>query len=390
MKFLHVAPFLSPACGGLTEAVAGLADGLRRIGHECVVAVPSNRRFPVSDVFRRRGIAVETAPLCGPGLVGFAPGWGSLVSRLASDADAVVIHSVWTGSVFAAGRAALRSGARVVYVPHGCLLPERLSCLRLAKAATAALFQRRHLRQADLLLAMCGMEAESIRSWGLDNPVCVAACGFDRDSLSGERDPEAFRRRAGVPPGAKVVLSLSRLQFIKGVDILIEAFSGIGAEGWHLVVAGPDERGTLAALRRVAARGGSADRIHFVGDVRGADKRSAFAAADLFALASRSENFGITVAEALYCGVPVATTSRTAWDFLSGIGGGWIAKAGDVASFRKALDDAIRAGSAARRASAAAGRDWVETNCRWEKQAEALVSALGARPAGTTERSSIR
>lgn len=381
MKFLHVAPFLSPAGGGLTEAVAGLAAALRDAGHECAVAAPSNARFPVSGIFRERGLGVETVPLRGPGLVGFAPGWSALVSRLAGRADAVVVHSLWTGSVRTAGRAAFRSGAKVVFAPHGCLLPVRLACLRLPKLAAAALFQRRHLRRADLLLAMSDYEAASFRAWGLSNPVCTAPCGLDSASLRGPCDPGAFRRRAGVPPGAKILLSLSRLQFIKGVDVLIRAFAGLDAPDWHLVVAGPDERGTRAGLERLARRTGAAARIHFAGDVRGAEKRAAFAAADLFVLASRGENFGIAVAEALASGVPVATTDLTAWGFLAAAGGGWIARAGSVPSFRDALRAAISAGDDARRASAAVGRAWVERNCRWENQARALVSALeGAAP----------
>ena len=380
MRFLHVAPFLSSAGGGLTEAVAGLAAALRAIGHECVVATPSNARFPVSAIFGERGLDVETAPLRGPGLVGFAPGWGALVTRLAASADVVVLHSLWTGSIFSAARAAFQSGAKVVFAPHGCLLPVRLACLRLPKLAAAALFQRRHLRRADLLLAMSEFEASSFRRWGLTNPICTAACGFDRDSLKGPCDPDSFRRRLGIPPGAKILLSLSRLQYIKGIDILIESFAGTNAPDWHLVIAGPDERGTRADLERRAHRSGAAERIHFAGDVRDADKRSAFAASDLFVLASRGENFGITVAEALASGVPVVTTDRTAWNHLAAIGGGWIARAGSVASFRDALREAMSESDAARRDSASIGRAWVETNCRWDCQANALVAALLALP----------
>lgn len=382
MKFLHVAPFLAPAGGGLTEAVAGLAAALRDAGHECAVAAPSNARFPVSGIFRERGLDVATAPLRGPGLLGFAPGWSALVSRLAAQADAVVLHSLWTGSVFAAGRAAFRSGAKVVYAPHGCLLPVRLACLRLPKIAAAALFQRRHLRRADLLLSMSDYETDSFRAWGLDNPVCTAPCGLDTASLRGPCDPAAFRRRVGVPPDAKILLSLSRLQFIKGIDILIQAFAALDAQDWHLVLAGPDERGTRAGLERLARRSGAADRIHFAGDVRDAEKRAAFAAADLFALASRGENFGITVAEALMSGVPVVTTDLTAWNFLASADGGWIARAGSVPSFRDALQAAISAGDDARRASAAVGRGWVERNCSWEQQARSLVAALESTPTG--------
>ena len=156
----------------------------------------------------------------------------------------------------------------------------------------------------------------------------------------------------------KVVLSLGRLHPLKGLDLLIEAWAKVvrsllvhycdsalvgSTEGsdkitnalmnsrtnelasWQLVIAGPDEQGTLEKLKALSeklqlktaetrdlASGAEADVV-FLGPVQGEEKWALIKRAELFVLPSRSENFGMVVGEALSCGVPVVTTAVGPW-----------------------------------------------------------------------------
>ena len=113
---------------------------------------------------------------------------------------------------------------------------------------------------------------------------------------------------------------------------------------WRLVIAGPDEQGTLAALERQARRlglrleardplapdvqpAGAATEapgldldptIIYVGPCYGDEKLRLLREADLVVLPSRSENFGLVIAEALAAGVPVVTTKAAPWAELLG------------------------------------------------------------------------
>jgi glycosyltransferase involved in cell wall biosynthesis len=129
--------------------------------------------------------------------------------------------------------------------------------------------------------------------------------------------------------GKQLLLFLGRLHEKKGCDLLISAFAqvahyasrefpatapetageGARAPQIHLVIAGPcaDER-YLSSLKELAAK--TAAPIFFTGMLSGNLKWGAFAAADAFALASHQENFGIAVAEALACGVPVLISNK--------------------------------------------------------------------------------
>jgi glycosyltransferase involved in cell wall biosynthesis len=112
--------------------------------------------------------------------------------------------------------------------------------------------------------------------------------------------------------GKRLAISLGRIHPKKGTDMLIEAFAATLAKDpqWHLVLAGPDQIGWQKELEALAAKLGIADRITWTGMLRDTFKWGAFAATEVFVLPSHQENFGIVVAEAQSCGVPVILSSR--------------------------------------------------------------------------------
>jgi glycosyltransferase involved in cell wall biosynthesis len=93
---------------------------------------------------------------------------------------------------------------------------------------------------------------------------------------------------------------------------LVEAFAQAAAldADLDLVIAGPDETGIVPNLRARAEDLGIARRIHWPGMLRGDAKWGAYFGAEAFILPSHQENFGVVVAEALGCGLPVLTTNK--------------------------------------------------------------------------------
>jgi len=109
-----------------------------------------------------------------------------------------------------------------------------------------------------------------------------------------------------------LALSLGRIHPKKATDILIKSFAQTLAtdKEWHLVIAGPDRIGWQKDLETIAVNLGVADRITWTGMLKGTHKWGAFAASEIFVLPSHQENFGIVIAEALACGLPVVISDK--------------------------------------------------------------------------------
>jgi glycosyltransferase involved in cell wall biosynthesis len=106
----------------------------------------------------------------------------------------------------------------------------------------------------------------------------------------------------------------------------------------QLVMAGPDECGWQADLARLAMQRNAGPRVTFTGPLYGDCKWGALRSAEVLALPSHTENFGISAVEALACGVPVLISNEVnIWREIDADGAGLVANA-DVAGTLGLLD----------------------------------------------------
>lgn len=114
------------------------------------------------------------------------------------------------------------------------------------------------------------------------------------------------RSELGLADGKLYALAIGRLVRRKGTHDLLSALARVPLQVLELLIVGDGPE--APALKRQAAELGIAERVHFWGQVDEATKYQLLMAADLFALASVHEGFGIVYLEAMYCGLPIATT----------------------------------------------------------------------------------
>jgi glycosyltransferase involved in cell wall biosynthesis len=127
--------------------------------------------------------------------------------------------------------------------------------------------------------------------------------------------------------GRSYLLFLSRIHPKKGCDLLVRAFAACaaGMANVDLVIAGPDQVGWKKELQLLASSLGIAERVHWPGMLTGPAKWGAFRGASAFVLPSHQENFGIVVAEAMSCGLPVLVTNKVnTWREVDASGSGFV------------------------------------------------------------------
>lgn len=371
MHILHVVAGLPPAGGGLSELVPRLAIEAARLGHDVTIATVADRDEPLSA-------AAYEAAACGVRIATFTPAaprpfffsWAMCrhLPKLVLWADVVHVHSNWTFPVWWACLSALRLQRPLVMSPQGCLDPVRLAHSAWKKRV-AGLLDRRFLRRATLIHATSPAEEAWIRRYVGGKPwIAMIPNGVDLRPLPAS--PKA-------DPRTRQVLFLGRLHPLKGLDLLLDAWARVGAakpdkQAWHLVIAGPDEQGTRKRLEELTRQRGLTT-VSFIGAVYGADKARALDEADIFVLPSRSENFGIAVAEALAAGVPVITTKGTPWGEIAGSCGWWVDTT--AAAIGAALDEAMRLTDADRAALGAEGRRLVENRYQWPAVGRAMTDS---------------
>ncbi len=183
--------------------------------------------------------------------------------------------------------------------------------------------------EADRLVANTAVEADQLVGLYGAEPgrVAVVHPGVDLAAFA-PGDVAAARGAVGVRPDALLLLFVGRIQPLKAPDVLLRAAAELLASRPQLrarlevaVVGGPSGSGLKepTALSRLARELGIADVVRFEPPATAGRLAQWYRAADLVAVPSYSESFGLVALEAQACGTPVVAT--------------------DVSGLRDAVDD---------------------------------------------------
>lgn len=313
VKVLHVIASMAPEWGGTAVAVAGLTKALAEHGvySEVVTTHESEGELlPTPHLPRhcfRRGLAARVWSA-------YSRPLAAHLERTIADFDIVHVHGLWHFGGLIACRIARRKGVPYVVSLRGEMDGRRLRYKRSKKRIYRALFLDRALRDAAALHAVSTAECQHVAALGLQTPVFVCPNGVDLaqfDELAGQHRNSLLRNYRQLQ-NRRVVLYLGRIESLKGLDVLAQAFAYVAAklQDVVLLVAGRDEDGTLADVQRTLREAGVADRMVFTGFLTGSRKFAALACADLFVLPSYSEGFSKAVLEALAAGLPVVISEQ--------------------------------------------------------------------------------
>jgi glycosyltransferase involved in cell wall biosynthesis len=335
MKVLQVLPSVSSRVGGTAFGVTALSRALQDAGAQ-VTIFATDLATPNSAPDARGNIKVSDLPPAAAGLdirlfrvrhpyrFAYSPGLRGALMREVTSFDLVHINSVFSYPQFAAFSEASKRGVPHLVTPHGALDPLLRTRGKLQKAIAEKLWLRRMMDTAASICYTAEEEKALVQDLGFRAPAHVVPNVVDTKLyLSAEPDIE-FRDRITGGKGSLVVCH-GRLSWKKRLDVLVEALALLRARGLdtHLALIGPDDEGLGRQLMPQADALGIGDRLHLTGMLKGPTLASAVRAADVWALPSHSENFGVAVIEAMAASRPVVVSKHVniAGDIASGDAG---------------------------------------------------------------------
>jgi glycosyltransferase involved in cell wall biosynthesis len=307
--------------------------------------------------------------------------------------DAVIVNGLWQYNGFGAWRALRKTDVPYFVFTHGMLDPwfKRTYPLKhLKKWFYWPWATYRLLRDARAVLFTTEEERLQARQsfWLYRAREEVVAYGTSMPPHNAEELREHFLASYPELRGRRVFLFLSRIHEKKGCDLLIRAFASVAADAsLHLVIAGPDQMGWVAQLKSLAQDLNIADRISWPGMLRDKAKWGAFYSAEAFVLPSHQENFGIAVAEALGCGLPVLISDKVnIWHEVRSHGAGIVAP-DSLSGTQQLLNEWLALTSAQRRGMGDSARALFLERFTVDAMADSLLSVVrqyGLRPERAT------
>jgi len=170
----------------------------------------------------------------------------------------------------------------------------------------------------------------------------------------------------------RTLLFLGRIHPVKGVDILLHAWAEVMDRfpDWRLLIVGTDtgyggKSGYLEQMKALATVL-KLKRLEFAGSLYGNSKKLVYRDADLFVLPTHSENFGMTVAEALAVGTPAIVTKGAPWKDLETHRAGWWIDI-SIDALVACLKEAMAQSPSELERCGNNGREWMIREFSWQK-----------------------
>lgn len=324
MKILSVIPSVNPKAGGPIQGIRNYQSTLIQLGYSRDIVTFEDTNdvidwdFPATLKIHALGKAKN--PLA------YHPELFTFLKNNLANYDVVIIHGLWLyhsiGTIKACNWLQKNKPdlklPQVYCMPHGMLDPwfqkektRRIKAIR--NYIYWHLLEKHVVNQVDGILFTCEQElllARTTFSGYCPKKEINVGYGIETPPKNNLKFTTAFEKLCPRVNGETFWLFLSRIDFKKGVDLLINSYNLLSKENSNLpllIIAGPIESNYAKEMILLAAGN---PKIQFTGMLRGPEKWGALYGCEAFILPSHQENFGIAVAEALACGKPILISNK--------------------------------------------------------------------------------
>lgn len=270
-----------------------------------------------------------------------AEGW--LAERLRPERCDLVIANGYTQPLYRLGTRLAKAAGVATALRLDSVLWDGSLLKNLAKRVLFAAYMN---KTYDLFLGVGSLTLDYLKAFGVPAektglfPYAVDVEAFRERSVLPPEERAATRERLGVPAGAPMVLALTKFNEREAPWDLLRAFDRLRDREIWLVLAGDGpERADLEGT--VEASG--LTRVRFPGYIPYPELPALYGASDLFVHPAREERWGVSVQEALACGLPVIASSRVGAgvDLIAPGRNGFLYEAGWEGELARRVEDAL-------------------------------------------------
>ncbi len=319
MKILHVIPSLSPVRGGTSRAVIDMVRALLDRGIDVEIATTNDDGDNLLDVTLGKKTLYDRLPTYffaryspqSPAIreFAFSSSFTAWLFQHITDYDLVHVHALFSYASTAAMTIARLKGIPYLTTPHGLLCKWSLQQSASKKQFYLKAIERANLDGAKAIHLTCQQECDDLAQLNLRSRTVVLPLALTAIPPPIPNAPSLLRQTLNLPVDEPIILFLSRLHYKKGLDYLIPALGNLRDHyRFTFILAGSGTPTYEAEIRSLLAAAGIESRTQMIGFVEGERKDLLIQGSDLFALTSHSENFGISILEALVVGTPVLVT----------------------------------------------------------------------------------
>ena len=321
LKVLHIIPSVADCRGGPSKAVIEMVAALNQHGVVAEIATTNDAGPELLQVELGNLIDYKGVPCR------FFARWSPPVSALQefqysrpftrwlkahiTDYDVIHIHAIFSFCSSYAMWLARKTGIPYVVRSIGQLEQWSLQQSAGRKRLYMALLERRNLLSAQYLHCTAESEATQALQYLPELKPLVIPLGIGLPSLDAG-SKAAVRKQYQIDDGQVVLLYLSRLHPKKGLELLLQALATTANQSFHLLIGGDGDPDYRQRLIELVEQLGLNAKVSWLGFVSGPQKVQLLQGADLFTLTSYSENFGISVLEALASATPVLISQGVA------------------------------------------------------------------------------
>lgn len=318
MKILQVLSTLHPPYGGPVFVCKGLCRYLALAGHD-VTIFTTNLHYPRGWLDLPLNQRVE---LDGYSVYYFnyklhkylwSPGLASALARHMPEFDIVHIHGLYRFPQTITAYYARKHGRPYLIRPYGSLDPflYHKENNKLIKRIYERLIEFPNLNNAAAIHYTTEREKRVAQWLNLKAPGFIVPNGVNVDRFKPGVFKGRFREKHHMQ-GKRIILHYGRVNYKKGLDMLVDAFGILAKErdDVHLVIAGPDNESYSVQLKEWLKERGCLDRTLFTGMLNDDEALEVLEDADVFVLPSYDENFGVSVIEAMAMELPVVVSEH--------------------------------------------------------------------------------